>query len=173
MNNRLSHLVNNAFQRLSGRPDLFITFCQCVLLITGLAKILSYILFPELQSAKDKVLPAMTGRDLLLFAGLCELAVAAALMRLKLLHQLLLLYWLGLGILYYRASLYFLGGGSCSCLGKLSEVGGSLKPLINGSLVSFLFLMILGSVFYVLRLPGLQANRISSFGNANELLYDA
>jgi len=164
---------NKAYHRVADRPERFITICQCVLLVTGLVKLLSYFFLADLPAAKDKVFPGLTGRDLLLFAGLCELGVAAALTWLRLLPQLLLLYWLGLGIVHYRIANHFLGGSSCSCLGKLSENGGPLEPLIKGLLIAFLVLMVFGAVFYVMRLPSLRMNRGGSFGSASELLYDS
>jgi hypothetical protein len=100
----------------------FLRSSACILLLTGLAKLLTFTGKARILAIDDPIM-GVTFAHLMFIAGLIELSIAISCMISKR-HNLalFLIAWLATGLTLYRLGLWMVGWHRpCSCLGNLTD----------------------------------------------------
>ena len=100
----------------------FILSAGCILLVTGLAKVISASGKAAILENTDPLF-GISFRHLMLLAGITELVVSGAcFLRAKRNHSLNLVTWLATAFLVYRAGLWYIGWRRpCPCMGYVTD----------------------------------------------------
>lgn len=120
-----------------------------LLLLTGLAKVISSNGSAEILSENDPVL-GVPFRDLLFIVGMAELLLVGFLLfgqRLKL--QAVLVAWLASNFLVYRLAYLSTGFNHCPCLGTITKQLHISEGLADTIMMCILAYLIAGSVTYL------------------------
>lgn len=138
----------------------YISSVAWVLVFTGLAKLYSATGTAKVLELPEALLP-MSNRQMLLFAGLIEIGVAFYARFGKIdLAKLVCIAWLGGNFMLYRiASILFVVGKPCPCLGSITGKLPLKATTIDRILTGIVFYMVLGSLFYLIALWNRRASR--------------
>jgi hypothetical protein len=129
----------------------FSLFCGVVLCLTAAAKIASCFLHPDLAHRRDIVFHFLSLRQVLDMTAVIELIVAWLLIskRIPQTVRWLALFWLNMCFVLYRLGPFIVMGKikvTCKCLGEFAFGEGT--PIVQGTLLALLLLMLTGSFFY-------------------------
>lgn len=138
--------------RMAAVGRLYCRSAALVLVLTALAKLWSATGEARILGLRDPLLP-LTNRELLLGAGLVELAVAGYLIwgRSALAKHLWVL-WLSGNFVLYRLGLWWVAPGRpCRCLGTLTERLPWPPAVVDGVLKGVIGCLLVGSVWGLTR----------------------
>lgn len=110
--------------RLNRLCRAFLVTSGALLTLTAVGKVIALLGDAKILNQPNPLFSWLSNREMLFAAALLELVVAWWVFRRKsdMINKLLLVAWLGGLFLSYRAVLWWTGyGGSCSCLGHLSD----------------------------------------------------
>lgn len=130
--------------RLAGR---FCLSAALILLLTGLAKVLSTLGISRMLDVADPVF-GLKFRHLFMVAGLLELGAAFLILLTDLRHrlELLLIAWLSTNFVIYRAGLWLMDWHQpCNCLGTLTDALRISPTMADHIMKRLLAYLVLGS----------------------------
>lgn len=123
-----------------------------ILLITGVAKILSSFLANEVLLSQTHVLFPASNRSVYFWVGAMEcLGVVYLLMERSWIHRWLFLTSLGILFGVYRAGIYWMGETSCGCLGSLGDWMNIPSWAVEGLLYAALVYLVAGGAWYMIQ----------------------
>jgi hypothetical protein len=131
----------------------FSLFCALVLFITAAAKIASCFFHPDSAHRRDIVFRFLSIRQVLSATAAIEIIVAWLLIDKRVSQKVrwLVFFWLNMCFVLYRLGPFIVMGKTkitCKCLGEFAFGEGT--PIVQGTLLALLLLMLTGSLLYFL-----------------------